>query len=164
MLQCKCNKIIPQGRVDLGYTVCVDCSTTEQYGCAPLINHKTGNSIQIMSCKPFTVASNSSLLSLSILFNFIILSCFIRIQFVIVAWRGIEPLNSSVSIPWLSVYPSQASVSHRAEINSPLIETSVMRVRRQVSSTCLWSVILSTRLAHTLYLRGRAGVVLYKRS
>ena len=49
MLQCKCNNIIPQGRVDLGYTVCVDCSTTEQYGCAPLINHKTGNSIQIMS-------------------------------------------------------------------------------------------------------------------
>ena len=31
------------------YKVCVDCSTTEQYGCAPLINHKTGNSIQIMS-------------------------------------------------------------------------------------------------------------------
>ena len=49
MLQCKCNNIIPQGRVDLGYKVCVDCSTTEQYGCAPLINHKTGNSIQIMS-------------------------------------------------------------------------------------------------------------------
>ena len=49
MLQCKCNNIIPQGRVDLGYKVCVDCSTTEQYGCAPLINHKTGNYIQIMS-------------------------------------------------------------------------------------------------------------------
>ena len=49
MLQCKCNNIIPQGRVDLGYKVCVNCSTTEAYGCAPLINHKTGNSIQIMS-------------------------------------------------------------------------------------------------------------------
>ena len=50
MLQCKCCKnIIPQGRADLGYKVCVDCSTTERYGCAPLINHKTGNSIQIMS-------------------------------------------------------------------------------------------------------------------
>ena len=50
MLQCKCcGSIIPQGRVDLGYKVCVNCSTTEQYGCAPLINHKTGNSIQIMS-------------------------------------------------------------------------------------------------------------------
>jgi len=46
---CKCKKIIPKLRVDLGYEVCVDCSQTEQYGCAPLINHKTGNSIQIMS-------------------------------------------------------------------------------------------------------------------
>ncbi len=51
MLQCKCGDIIPQGRVDLGYKVCVNCSTTEQYGCAPLINHKTGNSIQIMSSR-----------------------------------------------------------------------------------------------------------------
>ena len=41
--------IIPIQRVNLGFKVCVDCSTTEQYGCAPLINHKTGNSIQIMS-------------------------------------------------------------------------------------------------------------------
>ena len=48
-MKCKCNNIIPQGRVDLGYKVCVNCSTTEAYGCAPLINHKTGNSIQIMS-------------------------------------------------------------------------------------------------------------------
>jgi hypothetical protein len=47
----KCNNIIPQGRVNLGYKVCVNCSTTEQYGCAPLINHKTGNSIQIMSSR-----------------------------------------------------------------------------------------------------------------
>jgi len=45
----KCENIIPYGRVKLGYKVCVNCSTTEQYGCAPLINHKTGNSIQIMS-------------------------------------------------------------------------------------------------------------------
>ena len=50
MSQCNCcENIIPQGRVNLGYKVCVNCSTTEQYGCAPLINHKTGNSIQIMS-------------------------------------------------------------------------------------------------------------------
>ena len=45
----KCNNIIPQGRLDLGYTTCVNCSTVEKYGCAPLINHKTGNTIQIMS-------------------------------------------------------------------------------------------------------------------
>ena len=46
---CKCNNIIPLQRVNLGYKVCVECSTTEPYGCAPLINHKTGNGIQIMS-------------------------------------------------------------------------------------------------------------------
>ena len=45
----KCNSIIPQERVNLGYKTCVNCSTTEAYGCAPLINHKTGNSIQILS-------------------------------------------------------------------------------------------------------------------
>jgi hypothetical protein len=48
-MKCKCKKIIPIQRVKLGFSTCVDCSTTEAYGCAPLINHKTGNSIQIMS-------------------------------------------------------------------------------------------------------------------
>ena len=45
----KCDNIIPQGRLNLGYKICVNCSTVERYGCAPVINHKTGNSIQIMS-------------------------------------------------------------------------------------------------------------------
>jgi len=48
-MNCKCGNIIPEQRVNLGYGVCISCSTVEQYGCAPLINHKTGNSIQIMS-------------------------------------------------------------------------------------------------------------------
>ena len=48
-MKCKCNNIIPQPRVNLGFSTCVNCSTVEPYGCAPLINHKTGNSIQIMS-------------------------------------------------------------------------------------------------------------------
>ena len=48
-MNCKCGSIIPDVRVNLGYKTCVNCSTVEQYGCAPLINHKTGNSIQIMS-------------------------------------------------------------------------------------------------------------------
>ena len=48
-MKCKCKNIIPPGRVNLGFSVCVSCSTVESYGCAPLINHKTGNSIQIMS-------------------------------------------------------------------------------------------------------------------
>ena len=48
-MKCKCNNIIPKQRVNLGYKVCVDCSTTEQYGCSAITYHKTGNSIQIMS-------------------------------------------------------------------------------------------------------------------
>jgi hypothetical protein len=49
IMKCKCGDIIPQGRLDLGYKVCVNCSTVQRYGCAPVINHKTGNSIQILS-------------------------------------------------------------------------------------------------------------------
>ena len=48
-MKCKCNDKIPKGRLRLGFKVCVNCSTVERYGCAPLINHKTGNTIQIMS-------------------------------------------------------------------------------------------------------------------
>jgi hypothetical protein len=48
-MKCKCNDEIPTGRLRLGFKVCVNCSTVERYGCAPLINHKTGNTIQIMS-------------------------------------------------------------------------------------------------------------------
>ena len=48
-MKCKCKNIIPMPRGELGFKVCVDCSTTEQYGCVPITSHKTGNSIQIMS-------------------------------------------------------------------------------------------------------------------
>ena len=48
-MNCKCKKIIPQARLDLGYTVCVECSTVEELGCIDTINHKTGNTIQVMS-------------------------------------------------------------------------------------------------------------------
>jgi len=48
-MKCKCNQVIPQGRIDLGYKVCVKCSTVQKYGCSPVINHKTGNSIEILS-------------------------------------------------------------------------------------------------------------------
>ena len=48
-MKCKCTKIIPNGRLRLGFKVCVDYSTVSRYGCAPIINHKTGNTIQIMS-------------------------------------------------------------------------------------------------------------------
>ena len=49
VMKCKCSQVIPQGRLDLGYKVCVKCSTVQRYGCAPVINHKTGNSIEILS-------------------------------------------------------------------------------------------------------------------
>ena len=45
---CKCKNIIPQARLDLGYTSCVRCSKTEPYGCISLTYHKTGNTIQIL--------------------------------------------------------------------------------------------------------------------
>ena len=48
-MKCKCKNIIPEGRLRLGFRVCVECSTVERYGCATVINHKTGNTIQIMS-------------------------------------------------------------------------------------------------------------------
>ena len=47
----KCNHNIPQARLDLGYTVCVNCSTEEKLGCIDTIHHKTGNTIQVMSHK-----------------------------------------------------------------------------------------------------------------
>ena len=48
-MKCKCKNIIPKGRIALGYRNCVKCSTTELYSYVPIINHKTGNTIQIVS-------------------------------------------------------------------------------------------------------------------
>ena len=48
MHKCKCNNIIPQARLDLGYTSCVNCSTIEPYGCISLTYKKTGKTIQIL--------------------------------------------------------------------------------------------------------------------
>jgi len=50
-VKCRCGSDIPQGRLDLGYTNCVKCSSVQAYGCAPITNHKTGNSIQILSAE-----------------------------------------------------------------------------------------------------------------
>ncbi len=47
-MKCKCKNIIPLPRLELGYTTCVGCSTTEAYGCVQINYHKTGNTIQIM--------------------------------------------------------------------------------------------------------------------
>jgi len=46
---CKCGNEIHPVRIKYGYNNCVACSTIEKYGCAPVINHKTGNSIQVLS-------------------------------------------------------------------------------------------------------------------
>jgi hypothetical protein len=48
---CKCNpnKIIPPGRVALGYTTCVDCSTTQKYSYVPIIANKQVLEVQIVS-------------------------------------------------------------------------------------------------------------------
>jgi len=53
----KCNHNIPQARLDLGYTVCVDCSTEEKLGCIDAIHHKTGNTIQVMPSEDADKAS-----------------------------------------------------------------------------------------------------------
>ena len=48
-MKCKCAVEIPQGRLDLGYKTCIKCARTERYACVPITNHKTGNTIQIVS-------------------------------------------------------------------------------------------------------------------
>ena len=47
--RCRCTAVIPQGRIDLGYKTCIKCSETKQYSYVPIINHKTGNTIQVVS-------------------------------------------------------------------------------------------------------------------
>ena len=49
MKLCKCGDEVHPVRIKYGYSNCVTCSKVERYGCAPVINHKTGNSIQILS-------------------------------------------------------------------------------------------------------------------
>ncbi len=56
-MKCKCNKIIPKARLNLGYKECVECSTVEKLGCIDTINHKTGNTIQVMSRRDANQAS-----------------------------------------------------------------------------------------------------------
>ena len=50
-MYCKCKPgvKVPQARLDMGYKTCVECSTTQTYSYVPIIEHKTGNTIQIVS-------------------------------------------------------------------------------------------------------------------
>ena len=47
----KCNNSISEDRYDLGYTECLDCSSTEKYASHTVYPHKTGGYIQPMSAK-----------------------------------------------------------------------------------------------------------------
>ena len=48
-MNCRCNNIIPQPRLDLGYKTCINCSQVEAYGCIAISNHNTGNTIQVVA-------------------------------------------------------------------------------------------------------------------
>lgn len=48
-MNCKlCKSPIISGRVDLGFTICTSCSTEPKWSGVPIVNHKTGNTIQIV--------------------------------------------------------------------------------------------------------------------
>lgn len=49
MKKCKCNNIIPIGRVKLGYNICVNCSTVKQYSYVPIIANKQMIEVQVVS-------------------------------------------------------------------------------------------------------------------
>ena len=44
-----CSKDMPKGRSEMGYTLCVDCSTEEKVSCHTIYPHKTGGYIQGVS-------------------------------------------------------------------------------------------------------------------
>ena len=46
---CKCGASIHPVRQKYGYKTCVKCSNVERVASAPITNHKTGNTIQIVS-------------------------------------------------------------------------------------------------------------------
>ena len=46
---CKCGATIHPVRQKYGYKTCVKCSNVERVASPPITNHKTGNTIQIVS-------------------------------------------------------------------------------------------------------------------
>ncbi len=48
-MRCKCNNIIPDGRLRLGYNTCINCSKTKQYSYIPIIANKQVLEVQIVS-------------------------------------------------------------------------------------------------------------------
>jgi len=49
IMYCKCGDKVHPVRLNLGYKTCMPCSTTQTYSYVPIIEHKTGNTIQIVS-------------------------------------------------------------------------------------------------------------------
>jgi len=47
-MKCKCNSDIHPKRIELGYKTCTRCSIEEMKAGIQIINHKTGNEIQIV--------------------------------------------------------------------------------------------------------------------
>ena len=48
-MYCRCGNDVHPVRINLGYRTCVACSTIQTYSYVPIIEHKTGNTIQIVS-------------------------------------------------------------------------------------------------------------------
>jgi hypothetical protein len=48
-MYCKCGDEVHPIRIGYGYKTCVSCSTVQDYSYVPIIEHKTGNTIQIVS-------------------------------------------------------------------------------------------------------------------
>jgi len=45
----RCNTKVPKGRINMGYTICVKCSTEDKVSCHTIYPHKTGGYIQVVS-------------------------------------------------------------------------------------------------------------------
>ena len=45
----RCSIDVPQARIDMGYTICTECSTEEKVACHTIYPHKTGGYIQVVS-------------------------------------------------------------------------------------------------------------------
>jgi len=56
----KCKNEIPAKRAELGYKVCVKCSTVESYGCVDIVYHKTGNTVEITDSKTADAINKAS--------------------------------------------------------------------------------------------------------
>ena len=45
----RCDSVVPQQRIDMGYTICTNCSTEDKVSCHTIYPHKTGGYIQVVS-------------------------------------------------------------------------------------------------------------------